>query len=189
MAGVPSVQRRALLSLPALAALAGCGGATPQVQNQPGRNIMEVLASDTGFERFIEVVNAAAMGETLATGGPFTVFAFTNSGWGSLPVFARQQLMSGSEQTRAAALVNNLIVDGRQSIAALDGQKREFTTRNGSRLTVDPSNRDRVTVEATGGGGQGIGTATIGLRSAHLLRQDIEASNGLIQVLSDIIVP
>lgn len=184
-----AVTRRACLSLGALTTLAACGGGTPQVQSQPARNVMEVLASDDSFSRFIEVANRGGIGQTLAGPGPYTVFVFTNSGWGSLPVFAREQLMSGSELTRTQALVNNLIVDGRHTIASLGGQKREFTTRNGSRLTVDATNAERITVEASGGRAQGIGTATVGLRSAHLVRQDIEASNGVIHVLSDIIVP
>jgi uncharacterized surface protein with fasciclin (FAS1) repeats len=181
--------RRAFLSVGALTTLAACGGGTPQVQSQPARTIMEVLASDDSFSRFIEVANRGGIGQTLSGAGPYTLFVFTNSGWGSLPVFAREQLMSGSELTRTQALVNNLIVDGKHTIASLGGQKREFTTRNGSRLTVDATNAERVSVEASGGGGQGIGTATVGLRSARLVRQDIEASNGIIHVLSDIIVP
>jgi uncharacterized surface protein with fasciclin (FAS1) repeats len=106
-----------------------------------------------------------------------------------LPVFTRDELLKGSDQQRLQALMNNLIVDGKHTVASLGGQKREVTTRNGTRLTVDPSNTQRVTVEASGGRGMSAGVGSVGLRSAHLVRQDIEASNGVIHVLSGMIVP
>jgi uncharacterized surface protein with fasciclin (FAS1) repeats len=181
-------RRRAALSLGAMVALAGCGGATPQVQSQPTRSLMEVLASDSQFERFVAAAQLSGLAQTLAGPGPFTVFAFTNSGWSDLPVFLRDSL-TGSDRQRLTAVMNNLVVDGRTTIASLGGQKREFTTRNGTRLTVDPSNAQSVRVESSGGSGMSAGAATAGLRSAHLIRQDIEASNGVIQVMNGIIVP
>jgi uncharacterized surface protein with fasciclin (FAS1) repeats len=181
--------RRALLALPALGLLAACGGGTPEVQSQPQRTIMEVLASDSSFERFIEAASRSGLPQTLGGAGPFTVFAFTNSGWADLPVFLRQSLLEPSDTQRLRSVMGNLVVDGRQTVASLGGQKREFTTRAGTRLSVDATNAQRVTVEAAGGSALSAGAATAGLRSAYLIRQDIEASNGVIHVLSQIIVP
>jgi uncharacterized surface protein with fasciclin (FAS1) repeats len=186
---MPTTGRRALLALPALGLLAACGGGTPAVQSQPQRTIMEVLASDASFERFLEAATRSGVQQGLAGAGPFTVFAFTNSGWGDLPVFLRQSLLDGSDTQRLRSVMGNLVVDGRHTIASLGGQKREFTTRAGTRLSVDATNAQRVTVESAGGSALSAGAATAGLRSATLIRQDIEASNGVIHVLSQIIVP
>jgi uncharacterized surface protein with fasciclin (FAS1) repeats len=180
--------RRSFLSFGALATLAACGG-PPQVQSQPNRDIMAVLAGDNSFERFVEAASRSVLRPVLTGPGPITVFAFTNSGWSDLPVFLRDSLMQGSEQARLDAVMSNLVVDGRHTIASLGGETREFTTRAGTRLTVNPSNAERVTVASTGGRSMSAGAATAGLRSARLVRQDIEASNGVIHVLSGIIVP
>ena len=150
---------------------------------------MSVLASDRSFDRFVEAANRGGVGPVLSGPGPITVFAFTNSGWSDLPVFTRDELLKGSDQQRLQAVMNNLTMDGKYTVASLGGQKREVTTRNGTRLTVDPSNPERVTVEASGGRGMSAGVGSLGLRSAHLVRQDIEASNGVIHVLSGMIVP
>ncbi|WP_237215556.1 fasciclin domain-containing protein [Falsiroseomonas oryziterrae] len=183
------VARRAVLSLGAAGLLAACGGGTPEVQSQPQRTIMEVLASDSSFERFVEAVSRSGQLQALRGGGPYTVFAFTDSGWNGLPVFLRQSLLDPSESQRLASVMGNLVVDGRHPIASLGGQPREFTTRAGTRLTVDPRNAERVTVASSGGRAMSAGAATAGLRSARLVRQDIEASNGIIHVLDSIIVP
>jgi len=181
--------RRAVLALPALGLLAACGGGTPDVQSQPQRSIMEVLASDSSFERFVEAASRSGLQQSLVGAGPFTVFAFTNSGWADLPVFLRQSLLDPAEMLRLRSVMGNLVVDGRQTIASLGGQKRDFTTRAGTTLTVDATNAERVSVESSGGRAMSAGAATAGLRSARLIRQDIEASNGVIHVLSGIIVP
>jgi uncharacterized surface protein with fasciclin (FAS1) repeats len=186
---IPAIGRRALLALPAVGLLGACGGGTPAVQSQPQRGIMDVLASDSSFERFLEAASRGGLAQTLGGAGPFTVFAFTNSGWADLPVFLRQSLLDPSEAQRLRSVMGNLVVDGRQTIASLGGQKREFTTRAGTRLSVDATNAQRVTVESAGGSALSAGAASVGLRSAHLIRQDIEASNGVIHVLSQIIVP
>ncbi len=181
--------RRALLSLLALGTLAACGGGAPDVQSQPQRSIMDVLASDSSFERFVEAATRSGLPQTLRGAGPFTVFAFTDSGWNGLPAFLRQSLLDPSESQRLASVMGNLVVDGRQTVASLGGQPREFITRAGTRLTVDPRNAERVIVTSSGGSAMSAGAATAGLRSARLLRQDIEASNGIIHVLDGIIVP
>lgn len=71
----------------------------------------------------------------------------------------------------------------------MGGQVQTYTTRNGSRISVDPRNADRITVESAGGGGQGAGVGSVGLRSSRIARADVEASNGVIHVLSGIIIP
>lgn len=185
----PKTGRRALIALPAIGLLAACGGGTPEVQSQPQRSIMDILASDSAFERFIEAATRSGLPQTLRGGGPYTVFAFTNSGWADLPPFLRQSLLDPSEGLRLASVMGNLVVDGRHTIASLGGQRRELATRAGTRLAVDATDASRVRVESAGGTALSAGAATAGLRSARLIRQDIEASNGVIHVLSQIIVP
>jgi uncharacterized surface protein with fasciclin (FAS1) repeats len=183
-----ATKRRAVLGAGLMGALAACAS-QPTVQSQPQRAIMDVLASDSSFERFVAAAGRSGAAQTLAGPGPFTVFAFTNSGWDDLPVFTRQELMTGSDVQRITAVMNGLIVEGRYTIASMAGQPQTYTTRNGTRLAVDPRNADRIGVEAAGGSGLSAGIASAGLRSARVVRADVEAANGVIHVLSQIIVP
>ncbi|WP_431284651.1 fasciclin domain-containing protein [Humitalea sp. 24SJ18S-53] len=180
--------RRAFGAFALAGILAACASA-PVVQSQPQRGILQILADDSSFSRFTTAAERAGVAQALGGAGTYTVFAFTNSGWEELPGFLRESLMSDTERLRLAAVINNLIVDGRHTIASMGGQVQTYTTRNGSRLTVDPRQAGRITVESAGGGGLGAGVASVGLRSARLIRQDIEASNGVIHVLDSIIVP
>lgn len=180
--------RRGLLAIGVSGLVAACGSA-PDVVSQPNRSIVDVLASDSSFERFLAAAAPSGALQTLRGPSPFTVFAFTNSGWGSMPAFTRDSLMSGSEPTRLTAVMNHLIVEGRHTIASMGGEAKTFTTRNGSRITVDPRNADRIGIESAGGGGQGAGVASVGLRSSRIQRPDVEASNGIIPVMTGIIVP
>ena len=180
-----SAARRALLSLGGLGLLAACAEPTPQVQSQPARNLTDLLASDSSFERFVAAASRTGLSQTLSGAGPYTVFAFTNSGWDSLPAFQRESLL-GPDVQRLATVMNSLVVDGRVPISSLSGQRRELTTRQGTRLVVDATNPQRVAVESAG---LAAGVGAAGLRTAYLVRQDIEASNGILHVLSQIVLP
>jgi uncharacterized surface protein with fasciclin (FAS1) repeats len=185
----PKTGRRAVIALSALGLLAACGGGTPQAHSQPQRSMMEVLASDSSFERVVEAATRSGLPQSLGDAGPFTVFAFTNSGWADLPAFLRQSLLDPSEGLRLTPVMGNLVVDGKHSIASLGGQRREFATRADTRLAVDATDDARLRVESAGGSALPAGAACAGLRSARLIRKDIEASNGVIHVLSQITVP
>ena len=51
----------------------------------PGGNIAEVVTGDERFSTLLAAVGAAGLADTLATGGPFTVFAPTNEAFAKVP--------------------------------------------------------------------------------------------------------
>ena len=51
----------------------------------PTGNIAEVVSGDERFSTLLAAVGAADLADTLATGGPFTVFAPTNDAFGKVP--------------------------------------------------------------------------------------------------------
>merc|ERR1712086_946496 len=51
----------------------------------PGGNIAEVVTGDERFSTLLAAVGAAGLADTLATGGPFTVFAPTNEAFAKTP--------------------------------------------------------------------------------------------------------
>ena len=180
--------RRALGGATLAALLAACG-AVPEVPSQPHRSILQILAGDSAFERFIEAANRGSAAAALAGPGPITVFVFTNAGWDALPAFTRQELLATGDALRTQALMYSLIVDGRHTIAGMAGQQVTLTSRNGTRIAVDARDPRQAAVSSAGGTGLGVGLGSIGLRDARLTRPDIEAANGVLHVMSSIIVP
>merc|ERR1712128_70132 len=70
----------------------------------PTGNIAEVI---TGYERFsplLAAVGAAGLANTLATGGPFTVFAPTNDAFAKVPKDALDALLADKEALTAVLL-------------------------------------------------------------------------------------
>ncbi len=148
-------------------------------------NLNDLLASDSALERFVAAAGRSGLSQTLAGAGPYTVFAFTNSGWDALPAFQREALM-GQDVQRLTTVMNALVVDGSFPIASLGGQRRELTTRQGTRLLVDPTDPQRVVVESAG---MASTAGAAGLRSAYVIRPDMQASNGVVHQLRQIVLP
>ncbi|NKC33560.1 fasciclin domain-containing protein [Falsiroseomonas selenitidurans] len=181
---MPSIPRRSLL--PLLAGLTACAS-VPEVPSQPNRPIASILAADDAFLRFIEASNRAGTLAELGGSGPITVFAFTNSGWGDLPAFTQQSLLGGSEPLRVQALMRSLIVEGRHPVP--QGREVTLTSLNGTRLKIDAREGGTARIESAGGTGMSVGLGSIGLRSARLARQDIQAANGILHIMDGMLVP
>merc|ERR1712183_758072 len=60
----------------------------------PTGNIAEVVTSDERFSTLLAAVGAAGLADTLATGGPFTVFAPTNDAFAKVPKDALYGLLA-----------------------------------------------------------------------------------------------
>ena len=63
----------------------------------PTGNIAEVVTGDERFSTLLAAVGAAGLAETLATGGPFTVFAPTNDAFAKVPKDALDGLLADKE--------------------------------------------------------------------------------------------
>jgi len=189
-------RRQAGLSLGSLAMLAACAPPPPNTTLAPdapgNRDITQILAADAEFSRFVELLSRGQLLDGLRGAGPVTVFAPTNDAWGNIPVSIRNDLMpmaGAPDILRLQAVLNGLIVRGEFLVAQNAGRVVDMTTRNGNRLRVDARRMDGVTVEGLGGGGFGAGGASVGARDAGIIRADIRASNGVVQVLNRALLP
>merc|ERR1739838_952156 len=63
----------------------------------PTGNIAEVVTGDERFSTLLAAVGAAGLADTLATGGPFTVFAPTNDAFAKVPKAALDGLLADKE--------------------------------------------------------------------------------------------
>lgn len=145
-----------------------------KVMLPPTQNLVEVaLGADPEFSILVAAVVKAGLAETLATGGPFTIFAPTNDAFVAL---LGELGFPSLDAIPVDVLTNVLlyhVVSGR--VYSSDLVSGPVTTLNGS-FSVDTS-----TLEITDANGR-----TSNLVPAML---DIQATNGVIHVIDRVILP
>ncbi|TVP43407.1 MAG: fasciclin domain-containing protein [Gemmatimonadales bacterium] len=174
----PRTSRRRPLTLVLLGGLvvlaAACGGdteapgPTPAAAAAPQASIVEVARVAGQFSALLRAVEAAGLTETLHDGGPFTVFAPTDGAFSNLPDGAMESLLEDPE-TLAGILLHH-VVPGVHTLAELRNIT-ELETAGGGTLTVTSTP-------------QGI---LIG--GASILTADVRASNGIVHVLTQVLLP
>ena len=151
----------ALLALVAAPVMADHHGKTE-------KNIVEVAQEAGQFNTLIAAVQAAGLADTLATGGPFTVFAPTDEAFAQIP---EDQLAALLEDTETlTAILTYHVVSGTVRAADVVGLD-SATTLQGSDIAISVSD-DGVRVDG-----------------ARVVATDIEASNGIIHVIDAVITP
>jgi transforming growth factor-beta-induced protein len=175
MRGMNSWTRGALVAGLTLA-VAACGGADgePEVADIDSEevvevgNIVEVAAGAGTFNTLLAAAEAAGLAETLATGGPFTVFAPTDAAFAALPEGTIEALLADP-----AALANILlyhVVSGTVTSEQVVGLS-SATSLQGSEIAIM------------------IHDGKVMVNGATVIATDIEASNGIIHVIDAVILP
>jgi uncharacterized surface protein with fasciclin (FAS1) repeats len=140
------------------AATAGDEAASPGA-SASGMDIIETAASAQDFSTLIRAAKAADLYDVLRGDGPFTVFAPSDAAFANLPEGTLDALIADKE--KLVAVLTYHVVPERLTAADLL-QRREFTTVQGQKLTIDKLN---------------VATA------------DIDASNGIIHVIDAVLIP
>jgi uncharacterized surface protein with fasciclin (FAS1) repeats len=181
--------RRGLVLGSTALALAAIGKAHAQA---PTRNLATLCASDSDLERFVDALRRTGLYQVIAGPGEFTVFAPTESGWGSIPLQLRNDVLppnGPADPVRGRGLVAAHIVEGRHTAATLAGKTTTLTTMNGNRVEIDGGNPQRMTIRSTGGGGFGIGGGQAAWGSSGIVKADILGTNGVLFVVDKAILP
>ena len=130
-------------------------------------NIVETAREAGKFQTLLTAVDAAGLGETLADGGPFTVFAPTDDAFAALPQETVQGLLA--DPPALARVLTYHVVPGRITSAEIS-RHNEPKTVEGSALTI-----------AANGG--------VTVNDATVIQADIEADNGVIHVIDRVLIP
>ncbi len=137
----------------------------------PG-NLAEVATAAGNFETLLAAVEAAGLSETVATGGPFTVFAPTDQAFAealdALGLTAEELLADTETLT---TILQYHIVEGEVPAATVIGLE-EATTLLGEAVSISVAD----------------GTVTLN-DSATVIAVDVEASNGIIHVIDAVLLP
>jgi uncharacterized surface protein with fasciclin (FAS1) repeats len=130
-------------------------------------NIVETAREAGTFQTLLTAVDAAGLGQTLADGGPFTVFAPTDDAFAALPQETVQGLLA--DPPALVRVLTYHVVPGRITSAEI--------THDSEQKTVEGS-----TLKLVVNGGVTVNDATV-------IQADVEAENGVIHVIDRVLTP
>lgn len=188
--GISKLVLVGLLSLGSLVALSACGDTgTEDVTQEPvvetpeaapeatpedmadGEPIPELAATTDSLQTLSQAVEAAGLEETLSEDGPYTVFAPTDDAFAALPEGTLDELLQPENQDRLAEILTYHVVSG--EVTASELESGEVTTLAGEPLTVQvEEGADGITVNG-----------------AEVTQADIQASNGVVHLIDQVMMP
>jgi uncharacterized surface protein with fasciclin (FAS1) repeats len=142
----------------------GCGDDDPIVA--PEKDIVTTAQEAGSFNTLLAAVDAAGLTSTLTGGGPFTVFAPTDAAFDALPAGTLDALLADKQ-----ALTDVLL----------------YHVVSGSFLAADL--QDRAAVTTAQGQDIAITLGSVKLNGVTVGQADIKASNGVIHVIDQVLLP
>jgi uncharacterized surface protein with fasciclin (FAS1) repeats len=129
-------------------------------------DIVDIAVSSDSFKTLVTAVQAAGLVETLKSPGPFTVFAPTDDAFAKLPPGTIQTLVQNIPQL--TRILTYHVVSGKLMKADLE-KLGVVTSIEGSPIPIDCSEGFEV-------------------KNATVVAGDIEADNGVIHVIDNVIL-
>ncbi|WP_421790852.1 fasciclin domain-containing protein [Hyphobacterium sp.] len=174
--------RKVLISLAAAAAFAAPALAHDTVTNpkvklmlagdyQQQADIVDTAISAGSFNTLVAAVQAAGLVDVLRGDGPFTVFAPTDEAFAALGQDTINSLLLPENRDQLVSILTYHVVPGEVFAADLAGQ----------RLSVESVQGDTIDINATHG--------SVMIDGATVITADVDASNGVIHVINEVILP
>ncbi|NJN57219.1 MAG: fasciclin domain-containing protein [Leptolyngbyaceae cyanobacterium SL_5_9] len=131
--------------------------------------IVEVAVSNGSFETLVAALTAAELDQVLQGEGPFTVFAPTDEAFAALPEGTVEDLLLPENRELLIQILSYHVVPG------------EFTSSQLTSGEVQTAANEPVMVE--------VGTDGVMVNEATVVQPDVMASNGVIHVIDQVILP
>jgi len=128
--------------------------------------IVDIAVSNEGFSTLVAAVQAAGLVEALQSPGPFTVFAPNDAAFAKLPPSTVQTLVQNPPQL--GRILKFHVVSGKYTQAELI-KLGTVESLEGAPIPID-------------------GTEGFEVKNATVIAADIEADNGIIHVLDNVIL-
>ncbi len=165
---------------PGLAEMTVMVGGAPMY---PSKNIVENAVNSKDHTTLVAAVKAAGLVDTLASAGPFTVFAPTNEAFAKLPKGTVDTLLKPENHDKLVAVLTYHVVPGRMTAQDLadkvdqGGGQAMLKTVQGEDLTVKRQGRSHLTVTDAKGD------------MAVITISNVMQSNGVIHVINTVLIP
>ena len=141
---------------------------TNQAAEAEGKSIVDVAGGNESFQTLVAAVKAAGLADTLAGEGPFTVLAPPDSAFEELPPGALDALLKPENKDLLVDILTYHVIPKEMKF-------NEF--RSGGLATLNGG----VAVQLT--------SERIIINNASIIQADVEADNGIIQVVSRVLLP
>ncbi len=146
------------------------------------KNIVDIAVSVDDFSTLVTALKAADLVGALQGDGPFTVFAPVNSGFAKIDSNALNSLLQPENKEQLSAILTYHVVSG--NIAAADvaaalkkgNGKAALTTLNGAELTAVSKDGGIFLMDQNG-------------NYSKITKTDVMASNGVIHIIEDVVMP
>jgi uncharacterized surface protein with fasciclin (FAS1) repeats len=133
-------------------------------------SILETAVKAGSFQTLAAAVKTAGLVEALSGSGPYTVFAPTDAAFAKLPAGTVENLLKPENRDKLIAILKYHVVPGR--IYANDALVAETAeTAEGSRVRFS------------------VASGNLMVNGASILHPDLEATNGVIHVIDEVILP
>jgi uncharacterized surface protein with fasciclin (FAS1) repeats len=134
------------------------------------KDIVEIAAGNPDFSTLVTALKAADLVTVLEGDGPFTVFAPTNEAFAKLPEGTVESLLKPENKDQLVAVLTYHVVAG--EVNAKDAMKLSGAKSvEGSEIKI--STKDGAVM----------------VDNAQVVAADIDASNGVIHVIDNVILP
>jgi uncharacterized surface protein with fasciclin (FAS1) repeats len=185
-----STLRKGLLAIATTTALAvGTVGAAladnPTVGGAPmleTKNIVENAVNSPIHTTLVAAVKAAGLVDTLASPGPFTVFAPTNDAFGKLPDGTVDTLLKPENKGTLTKVLTAHVVPGKLSAGDLIAKIKA----HGGNFNMQTASGDALTARLNGGS---VFIFDESGGAAKVTIADVNQSNGVIHVVNDVLLP
>lgn len=147
-----------------------------------GKNIVQTAVAAGNFDMLVSLIEQAGLADTLAHGGPFTVFAPTDAAFAQLPAGTVETLLQPANRDQLRAILTYHVVAGRVTAGDLakmiqaNGGQAMLTTVQGGTLTARLSGNSVALTDERGG-------------TALVTVADLKQSNGIIHVTNAVSLP
>jgi uncharacterized surface protein with fasciclin (FAS1) repeats len=148
----------------------------------PKGNLVAAAMQSQDHETLVAAVKAAGLVDTLASRGPFTVFAPTDAAFAKLPAGTVDTLLKAANRDQLRSVLTYHVVSGKMTSAQLveairkGGGQATLTTVQGGTLTARLSGNSVAITDAAGG-------------TAMVTTADLVQSNGVIHVTDAVSLP
>ncbi len=134
------------------------------------KDLVDTAAGAGTFNTLVAAVDAAGLVDTLKGEGPFTIFAPTDEAFAALPEGTVEELLKPENKDQLIAILTYHVVPGKVMAADVAGAETTASSVQGGELMID-------------------GTDGVTVNGASVTQADIEASNGVIHVIDQVILP
>lgn len=140
-----------------------------QAQATETQNIVEVAVAAGSFKTLAAALEAAGLVEALSGQGPFTVFAPTDAAFAALPAGTVETLLKPENKDKLVKILTYHVVAG--EIPSSKVKSGEVESLAGEEITITVKN------------------GKVKVNQAQVIQADIDASNGVIHVIDQVILP